>query len=158
MPLVRIDGVVIDFVRRAEGQAAVCAAHKHHVGCASARWHHASQHVNVVVSGGAGTIDGQEYHSIQTRWIDSPATDEATHVDGGASVKGWRLAADLGIARANAVKAAPFSTDKKIAVGVHIERSVHRPVGNNDRILPGDPAIGGALEFHAAAAAVNAVV
>src|SRR5204863_6667638 len=118
----------------------------------------AGEHVNVIISGSARTIDGQEYHSIQTCWIDSTATDEATHVDEGASVKGGRLATNLGIARTNAVKAAPFSADKEIAVGVHIERSVHRPVRNNDRILPGNPAISGALEFHAAAATIDTVV
>ena len=32
------------------------------------------------------------------------------------------------------------------------------PVRNNDGSLPGDPAVGGALELHAAAATVNAVV
>ena len=31
-------------------------------------------------------------------------------------------------------------------------------MGNNDRILPCDPTVGGALEFHTAAAAVNTVV
>src|SRR5438874_2370395 len=158
MPLAGINRVVIDSTRRAKGYPAVRAAHKHHVGCASTGRHHAGQHVNVVVSGSTGTIDGQEYHSIQTCWIDSPATDEPTHVDSGASVEGWRLAPNLGIARTNAVKAAPFSADKEIAVGVHIERSVHRPVRNNDRILPRNPAISGALEFHAAAATIDTVV
>src|ERR1043166_5405539 len=98
MPLVRVNGVVIDFTRRAEGDAAICAAHKHHVSCASTRRHDAGEHVNIVIRGGAGTVDGQEYHSIQTCWIDSPATDEPTHVDSGASVKSWRLATNLGVA------------------------------------------------------------
>src|SRR5205814_9238817 len=117
--------------------------------------HHAGQHVNVIVSSGAGTIDRKEYHSIQSCRIDSATTDKATHVDGGASVKGWCLGPDLGIARTNAVKGAPFTADEEIAVGVYIERPVHSPVGNNDRILPCDPTVGGALEFHTAAAAVN---
>src|SRR3954447_26510633 len=158
MPLVRIHRVVIDFARRAEGYATIGAAHKHHVSCASARRHNAGEHVNAVISGGAGAVDCQEDHSIQTCWIDSPATNEATHVDGSASLKTWRLAPDLSVTRANTVKAATFSADKEIAVRVHIECSVHRSVRNNDWILPGNSAICGALKFHAAAAAVDTVV
>ncbi|PYL67692.1 MAG: hypothetical protein DMF28_08555 [Verrucomicrobia bacterium] len=83
----------------------------------------------------------------------------ATHVHGGASIKSWRLAPDLRIARALAVKRrVPLAPDKQVAVRVHIERSVHRPIGNVNWTLPGDAAVGGALEFHATAAAVNAVV
>ena len=48
-----------------------------------------------------------------------------------------------------------FSADKKIAVGVHVERPVCRPAWNNDWSLPGDPAVGRALELDAAAATVN---
>ena len=38
-----------------------------------------------------------------------------------------------------------FATDKEIAVRVHVERPVHGPGWNTDRSLPGDPAVGGAL-------------
>src|SRR2546423_1011197 len=85
---------------RVEVKAAVCTADKHHVGCASPVRHHAGQHVNVVISRSAGVIDGEEYHSIQSCRIDPTETEEATHVNGSALVKSWRLGRDLRIARA----------------------------------------------------------
>jgi hypothetical protein len=60
VPLARVNRIVIDLVRRAEGQPAVRAAHKHYVSRASPGRHHAGQHVNVVVSRTSGTIDRQE--------------------------------------------------------------------------------------------------
>ena len=60
MPLTGINRIVIDLVRRAEGESAICAAHKHDVGRASPAGHHAVQHVNVVIGRAAGAIDGQE--------------------------------------------------------------------------------------------------
>src|SRR5947207_10442714 len=99
MPLAGIDRVVINLLRRAEGQAAVDTADKHHVGCAPTGWHDAGQHVNVVVRRSAGLIDCQEALAIQSIWIDSPTTKEATHFNRRASVKAWRLARDLRITR-----------------------------------------------------------
>src|SRR6266404_1336365 len=120
MPFARIDHVVIDLLRSAEGRAAVGAAHKHHVGGASPVRHDAGQHVDVVVRRAAGAIDRQEYLSIQSRWVDSPAPEEATHVDGGASVKSRRLGRDLRIARALAKEGAEsFAADKQVTIGVH---------------------------------------
>src|SRR4029450_6512197 len=58
----------------------------------------------------------------------------------------------------NAVKGVAFSADKKVAIGVHIECPIYRPIRNIDRRLPGDPTVGGALELHAPAVTVNAVV
>src|SRR5206468_2235568 len=116
-------------------------------------------HVNVVVRRSTGAIDGEEYHSIQPCWIDPSATEEATHVNGSASVKSWRLAPDLRIARAHAKEAAgSFPADKQVAICIHVERSVYRRVRNNNRRLPGDTAVDGTLELHPAAATVNAVV
>jgi hypothetical protein len=59
MPFIR-KAVVIDPVRRAEGHSTVCAADKHHIGCASPGRHDAGQHVNVVVSRAARAINRQE--------------------------------------------------------------------------------------------------
>ena len=59
MPLIR-KAVVINPVRRAEGEPAVGAAHKHHVGRRSPGRHYAGQHVNVVVSRATGAINRQE--------------------------------------------------------------------------------------------------
>src|ERR1041385_297038 len=113
MPFAGIDHVVIDSLRCAEGRAAVGAAHKHHVGGAPPVRHHARQHIDVVVRRAAGAIDRQEYLSVQSRWVDSPAPEEATHVDRSASVKGRRLGRDLRIARALAKEGAEsFAADK----------------------------------------------
>ena len=68
------------------------------------------------------------------------------------------LIAELRIARAHTIKRAEsFAADKEVAIGVHVECSICGRVRNNDGSLPGDPAVGGALELHAAAATVNAV-
>src|SRR6266852_4230416 len=95
-----------------------------------------------------------KYYSIY-----SATNYAATHVDGGASTKSWRLAPDLRIARALAKECAEsFAADKQVAIGVYVEGSVYRRVRNSNRRLPGDPAVGGTLKLHAAAATVNAVV
>src|SRR6266478_1892982 len=161
MPLTRVNGIVIDLMWRTEGYSPVGAAHKHHVSCASTRRHHTGEHVNVIVSRATGAINRQEQHSIQTCGIYPPTKQVAAHVDVlGYLVKARCLVPDLRIARANAGKAvqgAPFSADKEIAVRVHIERPVCRPGWNNDRGLPGDPAVGRALELDAVAATVSSV-
>src|SRR5439155_17944776 len=94
----------------------------------------------------------------QTCGIYSTTRQVAAHIDVlGYLVKARCLVPDLRIARANAGKGVPFSADKEIAVGVHIERPVCRPGWNNDWGLPGDPAVGRALELDAVAATVNSV-
>ena len=159
MPFVRIKRIVIDLERSAKGYSAVGAAHKHYVGRVSPGRNHAGQHVNVVVSGTAGTVNCQEQHPGKSYSIDSTATELATQVDSGASVKSWCLTPDLRIARALAIKrAGSFAADEQVAIRIHIQRSIYRRIGNNDRRLPGDSAVGGTLKLHAAAAAINAVV
>src|SRR5437867_3302127 len=158
MPLARVNRIVIDLKRRAKGQSAVGAACEHYIGRAASGRHYAGQHVNVIVSRATGTIDRQEQHSIQTCGIYPPTRQVAAHVDVlGYLVKARCLVPDLRIARANAGKGVPFSADKEIAVGIHIERPVCRPGWNNDWGLPGDPAVGRALELDAAAATVKSV-
>src|SRR5438874_998537 len=160
MPFAGIDRIVIDPLRCAEACPAIGAAGEHHVGRATSGRHHTGQHIDVVDSRTTGAINRQEQLSVQSCWVDSPTTDGATHVDWSDLIKNRRLAPDLRIARALAIKrgASAPATDKKVAVGGHIERSIYRPVRNIDRRLPGCPAVGGALEFHAAAATVNTVV
>ena len=122
-----IDWVVIDPVRRAKSQSTVCAAHEHHIGCASARRQHTRQHINVIVSRAARAINRQEQHPIQTCRIYPTTIQVAAHIDVlGYVVKGRCLAPNLRVARANAGKGVPFAADKKIAVGIHIERPVCR--------------------------------
>ena len=160
MPLAGINRVVIDLMRRAEGLPTVGAARKHHVGCASARRHHTCQHINVVVCRASGTINRQEGLSCESARIYIPTKDQAAaEINWGNPVKSWRLPAKLRIAGAHTIEVVgPFATDKEVAIGVHIERSEVSPVRNNDRSLPGDPAVGGPLELHAVAATVSAVV
>src|SRR5258708_4426009 len=161
MPLTQVNGIVIDLMWRTERYSPVGAAYKHHIGCASALRHHTRQHINVIISRATGAINRQEQHSIQTCGIYPPTSQVATHIDVlGYLVKSRCLVPDLRIARANtgeAVEGAPFSADKKIAVGVHIERPVCWLGWNNDRGLPGDPAVGRALELDAAAATISSV-
>ena len=158
VPLVR-QAIVIDPVRRAEGQSSVCAAHKHHVGCRSPRWFHAGQHVNVVVSRTAGAIDRQKCLPSKPPRIDCAAENQvATHIDVlSYPVKDRCLVPDLSIARANTGKRVPLSADKEIAIGVHIQGSICRPAWNDDWCLPGDATVGRALELYPAPATVNPV-
>ena len=71
MPFAVINRVVIDPLRRTEGQSAVRAAREHYVGAGGkAEWLHTGQHVNVVVSRAAGTIHRQEQLPRKSLWID----------------------------------------------------------------------------------------
>ena len=161
MPLAGIDRIVIDPLRCAEAYPAIGTACKHYVSSIASGGPHAGQHVNVVVRRTARAINRQEQLSAKPARIDCAAENDATaHVDWGNLIKSRRLVPDLRIARALAIKrrATEPATDKKVAVGGHIERSIYRPVRDIDRRLPGHPAVGGTLEFHAAAATVNTVV
>ncbi len=103
-------------------------------------------------------INRQEQHPIQTCRVYPTTRQVAAHIDVlGYVVKSRCLAPDLRIARANAGKGVPFSADKKIAVRIHIERPVCGPAWNNDWSLPGNPAVGRALELDAVAATINSV-
>ena len=160
MPLVR-KTIVIDPERRAEGQPTVGAARKHHVGCASSGRLHACQHINVIVSRAAGAIDRQEHLPTKSYSIYPALNDGATEGKSSVSVECGRLPSNLRVARAFAAKrrARPNpTTNKKVAVRIHVERSKDRPVRNSDRRLPGHTAVSGTLELHTAAATVNAIV
>src|SRR5204863_332330 len=143
-----------------DGESAVCAAHKHHVGCASPRRHHARQHVNVIISRTTGTINCQETLARQSYSINSATTEAATHVDRDYLIKSGCLAPDLRIARTNTLKrrAPAPAADKKVAVRVYVERPIYRRVRNTDRRLPSYTAVRAALELHAPSVTVNAIV
>src|SRR5213592_679818 len=104
MPLGGVDTIVIDPVRRAEGQSTVCAARKHHVGCVSPGRLHTGQHVNVVVSCAAGVVNRKEQLPTKSYSIYPALNDAATEVNSGVPVKSRCLASDLCVARANAAK------------------------------------------------------
>ena len=156
VPLVVIDWIVINPVRSAKGQSTVCAAHEHHVRPGvEAGWLHTGQHVNIVISGAAGTVYCQEQLPFQAAWIDRVAEIQtAAKVDLGDSIKSGRDSRVLRIAGAKAPKWAGKvgrATDKEIAVRIHIECSPHDRVRNAKRTLPGGAAVCGPAELAAIA-------
>src|SRR5262249_50213918 len=155
MPLARVGRIVVDLKRCAKGQPAVGAACEHYISCAAPRRLHAGQHVNVIVSRAARTINRQKQLAVQSRGIDSAAHQHATHVDWRYLVECWRLIPELGVARANAVKhivKITFAADEKISIRVHIESSQISRKRNGNGSLPGDPAISGPAELTTATA------
>ena len=87
-----INGIVIDSVRRAKSYAAVGAAYEHHIGAGiEAGWLYTGNHVNIIVSGTAGTVHCQEHLSSQAAWINCVAENEtAAKVDLSDLVKSGR--------------------------------------------------------------------
>src|ERR1043166_9616259 len=159
MPLIG-KGIVIDPVRRAEGKSTIGAARDHYVGCGSTGGFDAGQHINVVVSRAAGMIDGQEHLSTKPDSIYSALNNCATEVNNRISIKRGCLAAVLRVTRAFAAKRRPAgpATHKNFAVRIHVECSVMSSVRDRHWCLPRNPAVGGPLELHTAAAAICAVV
>jgi hypothetical protein len=126
MPVVLKIGVVIDPNRRAEGQSAICAAHKHHIGRSSARRLHACQHIDVVMTLTARMIDRQEQLTVEAGGIYRAAGEEAAHINRGNLIKNRRLIPDLRVARANAIKhvvKVAFAANKEISIRVDVQRS-----------------------------------
>ena len=91
-------------------------------------------------------VDREETLSGQSSWIDTPATEVATHVNRGYLIKSWCLAAVLRVARSSAIKDAALPPDVEIAVAVHIERSESGLVRNINWRLPRDSGIGRTIE------------
>ena len=72
-----VNSIVIDPVRRAKSEAAVRAAHKHHIGAGSeACWLYTGDHVNIIVSGPAGAVHCQEQLPQKSAWIRSVGVSE----------------------------------------------------------------------------------
>src|SRR6266550_5179143 len=161
VPLTGIDWIVVNLVWRAEGESAICAAHKHDVGRASPAGHHAVQHVNVVVSRAAGVVNREEGLANYAAGINRPKIQQAaTKVNSGVSVKRGCLASDLRVARAHAAKscASGPTTNKHVAVGIYIKGPPFGRVRNNHRALPRNAAVCGALKCRAGESAVSTVV
>ena len=152
VPLVVIDWVVINPVRRAKSQSTVCAAYEHHIGAGGeAGWLYTGDHVNIIVSGTTGPIHCQEQLPRQAAWINCIAEIEAAaKVDLSDPVKSGRDCRVLRIAGAKAPKWAGKvgrAADKEIAVCIHVQRSPDRRVREKDWIHPRGPAVGGAAEL-----------
>src|SRR6476659_10327047 len=161
MPLSLEVGVFIDLARRAEGQSAIGAAHKHHVGGRSPSRQHTAQHVDVVVSRTAGAIDREEDLASQAFGINRAKIQQAaTKVNSGVSVKRGCLASDLRVARAHAAKscASGPTTNKHVAIGIYIKGPPFGRVRNSHWTLPGHAAACGALKCRAGESAVSTVV
>ena len=126
MPVVLEIGVVVDPNRHAEGQSAVCAAHKHHIGRGSARRLHACQHVDVVIALAARMIDCQKQLTVEPCGIYHAAGEDAAHINRGNLIKNRRLIPELRVARANAVKhivKVAFPAKKEISIRCDVQRS-----------------------------------
>ena len=147
MPLVVINWVVIDPVRRAKSQSPVCAAYEHYIrAIVGAEWFHRSHHVNVVVS---RAVNGDKDLPGEPSRIDRTAKNQAaTHVDCRNLIESWCDIRVLGVTRTNAPKAAATipTTNKKITVAGHVESSPLRRIGNTDWTLPGRSGISGPTE------------
>ena len=152
--------IVVDSVRRAESQPAVCAADEHHIGCASTGWFHASYDVNVVVRRTPGVVNCEEHHSTKADSVDPALNKAAAETNSGVSVKSRCLSSELRVAGADTAKCcAPApSTNKNVAIGIYVEAPVYRRIRNRDRALPGNTAICRALECRVGASAVGRIV
>src|SRR4029077_17554995 len=85
-----------------------------------------------------------------------------THVDWRYLIKRGCLVSNLGVARTHAIKGAEsFAANKQVAIGAYGQCSVGGRIvqrRNGDRSLPGNSAVGRALEFHdAGVIAIKAV-
>ena len=153
VPLVVIDGIVVDSKRRAKSEATVSAAHEHHIGAGiEAGWLYTGDHVNIIVSGPAGAVHCQEKLARQAAWINCTAAEDETaaETDLGDLVKSGRDCRVLRIAGAEAPKWARKvgrAADKEIAVRIHVERSPDRRVGKKDWTHPCGPIVGGSAEL-----------
>ena len=98
MPLARINWIVIDLMRRAEGQSVVGAARKHHISRSAPGWLHTRQHVNLVVCTRAGAVNSEELLTVQSRRVNPATGQHATHVHWRHLVKRWCLVPDLRVA------------------------------------------------------------
>jgi hypothetical protein len=123
-------GIVIDLNRRAKAGAAVSAACNHYIVTSTVGGRaHATQHVNVIVSGATGTINCQEDLSTKSSGIYRSTTHQTTtKIYRRDLIKGRRLVSDLRIRRADAPEtaAAISAADKKIAVAGNVECSPSR--------------------------------
>ena len=149
-----VNRIVIDPMRRAEGQSAVRAPREHHVSPGTeTSWLYTGDHVNIIVSGTAGAVYCQERLPYQAAWIGPPRVAEietAAKADLSDLVKSGRDCRVLRIAGAKAPKWAGKvgrAADKEIAVCIHVQRSPDRRVRKKDWIHPCGPAIGGAAEL-----------
>ncbi len=151
MPLVVIDRIVVDPPWRAEGLAAVAAAHEHHVGPdVEAKWLHTSQEIDIVICTRAGAVHCDKQLTDYSFRIDLAGDDVASQINRSGEVERGGHPALPGVGRANAPNLSViriYPGEKKIAIRIHIECAPLGRAGNIDRIDPGEAAIGGTAEL-----------
>jgi len=147
VPIVLRVGIVVDANRRAKGLSIVGAAREHNVGRAPPARQHTCEHVNVIVSRTARTIDCYERLPAKSYSIYTTLNQVATKVDLSNSVESWRDVGILCVGRADAIKRRASSGDKEIAVRIHVHSSVIGRVGNINRSLPGHAAGDGTIKL-----------
>ena len=154
MPFVS-GGIVIDLNRRAKAGAPVSAVCNHYIVTSTVAGRtHATQHVNVVVSGATGTINCQEDLSTKSSGIYRSTTHQTTTKAYRRDlIKGWGLGSNLRIRRADAPEtaAAISAADKEVAIRSNVECSPSRRVRQTKRCLPRDTGVSGAIKQPAAA-------
>jgi len=135
MPFGLIHRIIIDPTGRGEGLAAIAAPNKHDIRTvACAEGSDTSQHIDIVVRAGAGTIKRQEDLASQSRRIDQVSSTYITaKIDCCALIESRNNRAIFGAGRPNAPNLACVeihSGQEKVAVRVDIERSPSGRVRN----------------------------
>ena len=91
MPLVRVNGIIVNPMRCTECCPSIGAAREHHVRAIAAERTDAGYHVDVVVSDAAGAVDSKEDLASESAWIPRAAVNKAAaQVDCRDLVKRWR--------------------------------------------------------------------
>jgi len=125
VPLVVVNWIIVDPVRRGKGNTSVGAANEHHIRpVIGTKRLHAGHHVNVVVSRSARPVHRQECLACQSAWINCAAENDATaHVNRGDLIKRWRHTGVLSVGRADAPETAPLvvTANKQVAIGSHVQ-------------------------------------
>src|SRR4030095_12950416 len=130
--------VIINADRCAEGESAVGAPCQHYLCGALTVRHHTGQHVNIVVGRRPGAVYHDECLAAKSYAIDSALNKKATQINQSILVKGWCLASVLRIGRAKASELAAkiLAADKKITIGIDVQRSGVSIVWNTNRAHP----------------------
>ena len=149
MPLVLVAAIIIDTDGCAKTESAVGAAREHDLGGALTIRHHTGQHVNIVVCRRPGAVHRDERLTAKSYAIDSALNKKATQINQSILVKAWRLTPDLRIRRAKASELAAkiLAADKKITIGIDVQRSGVSVVWNTNRAHPREPAISRTRKF-----------
>jgi len=148
VPLVWVNGIIIDPNRRTERLAVVGTPGKHHIRTVTrTELLHACHDINIIVRRTAGMVHRHVRLPTKPHLVYAALNEIATQIDVCDAVESWRDSRVLRIRRANAVEWRASSGEKKVAIRVHIHCSRIRGVGNVNRRLPCYAAIGRTIEL-----------